>query len=78
MLGAVFNGCVCVFDGVVGVCTCAVTAVSLDCCVDVGGGGGQERLKLVDEIITRDEAGRMPLEVMMKDQFANYVVQKVW
>jgi hypothetical protein len=37
----------------------------------------QERLKLVDEIITRDEAGRMPLEVMMKDQFANYVVQKV-
>ena len=38
----------------------------------------QERQRLVQEVITREPAtGVMPLEQMMKDQFANYVVQKV-
>jgi hypothetical protein len=41
-------------------------------------GGYEERRQLIDEVCTmKPQEGILPLHVMMKDQFANYVVQKM-
>lgn len=41
-------------------------------------GTPEERVQLVDEILTPSESdGQTPFSVMMKDQFANYVIQKL-
>ncbi|KAG0335425.1 Dihydroorotate dehydrogenase (quinone), mitochondrial [Podila humilis] len=40
-------------------------------------GSKQDRQKLIEEVITTKPDGTSPLVFMMKDQFANYVVQKM-
>ncbi|KAF9917982.1 mRNA binding protein puf3 [Linnemannia zychae] len=40
-------------------------------------GSKQDRQKLIEEVITTKPDGTSPLVLMMKDQFANYVVQKM-
>jgi hypothetical protein len=43
----------------------------------VAHGTPQERKELIDEVIITQADGSSPLVLMMKDQFANYVVQKM-
>lgn len=43
----------------------------------VAHGGKADRQALIEEVITIRSDGVMPLHVMMKDQFANYVIQKM-
>lgn len=40
-------------------------------------GSSLDRQKLIEEVITTKPDGTSPLAMMMKDQFANYVVQKM-
>lgn len=40
-------------------------------------GSPDERRMLVQEVVTPDSAGVMPMTIMMRDKFGNYVVQKV-
>ncbi|KAG0044433.1 mRNA binding protein puf3 [Gryganskiella cystojenkinii] len=40
-------------------------------------GSKSDRQKLIEEVITMKPDGTMPLVLMMKDQFANYVIQKM-
>ena len=40
-------------------------------------GSKSDRQKLIEEVITTKADGTSPLVLMMKDQFANYVVQKM-
>jgi hypothetical protein len=40
-------------------------------------GTTEERIRMIDEILTETPDGVIPLEVMMKDQYANYVIQKI-
>ncbi|KAI9308517.1 armadillo-type protein [Cunninghamella echinulata] len=40
-------------------------------------GGKDERLSLIDEVLQTRSDGTYPLMTMMKDQYANYVVQKM-
>ncbi|KAG0200727.1 mRNA binding protein puf3 [Mortierella sp. GBA30] len=40
-------------------------------------GSNSDRQKLIEEVITTKADGTSPLALMMKDQFANYVVQKM-
>eukprot|EP00939_MAST-03C_sp_MAST-3C-sp1_P000944 g944.t1 len=47
----------------------------VECCLKYG--SLLQRKDLVDEILKKDECGITPLEIMIKDPFANYVVQKV-
>ena len=47
----------------------------VECCLQHG--TPSQRHDLVKEILTKDEAGITPLELMSKDPFANYVVQRI-
>lgn len=44
-------------------------------CVDFG--SKQERQELIEEVLQLRSDGSSPLATMMKDQYANYVVQKM-
>ena len=46
----------------------------VECCYN---GTTSQRHDLVKEILNKDEAGIAPLELMIKDPFANYVVQRI-
>lgn len=47
----------------------------IECCLQYG--TPTQKIELVREILTKDESGTTPLEIMVKDPYANYVVQKV-
>ena len=47
----------------------------VECCLQHG--TTSQRHDLVKEILNKDEAGIAPLELMIKDPFANYVVQRI-
>lgn len=40
-------------------------------------GSAEQKKKLIDVVLTPKEDGTLPISVMMKDQFANYVIQKL-
>lgn len=40
-------------------------------------GSTEQKKKLIDVVLTPKEDGTLPISVMMKDQFANYVIQKL-
>jgi len=47
----------------------------VECCLKYG--SLKQRKDLVDEILKKDDSGISPLEIMIKDPYANYVVQKI-